>query len=182
MRESPTLARTRASGRTCGVTGVTRGLPSGSVSIGSLSSMFGAPRPAIGSSTTAIAVTVVPMPAWLGLAIAARKMSPLAAEMASTTCSAWRCVEPSSASRIRSTAMALATSPASCPPMPSATTNTPSATYMLSSFWGRIWPGWEPAPQRSSAISDRRPCAQPLAPGSSRRGSVLRAGTSGGGG
>ena len=37
---------------------------------------------------TAITVTVVPIPAWLGFVIAARKMSPFALEIASTTRSA----------------------------------------------------------------------------------------------
>ncbi len=118
---------------------------------------------------TAMAVTVVPMPRWAGLRIAARKMSLLAVAIESTNSAAVgsadtalvvRSASPSAGAaeamsssrwRIPSTAIWLATSPASCPPMPSATTNAVVVTRKLSSFSGRMRPVSVAAPTRSSA-------------------------------
>ncbi len=176
MRESPTLASTSASDGTTGLTGVTLPAVGASVSPGasgsSPSPTLGAPRPASGSAITAMAVTVVPMPRWEGLAMAVRKMSVFALEIVRTNSLAVGRVATgssesplaaiaSSRCRMPSTAIWLATSPASCPPIPSATTNVVSVTRRLSSFSGRTRPLSVADPTRSSAIADRpsRHCA-----------------------
>ncbi len=71
-------------------------------------------------------------------------------------------VEPAEEAPIPSIAIAAATSPALCPPIPSATTNRRASTKLpnASSFSGRCWPGWD----RAWAVSRR------LAEGSSEAG------------
>ncbi len=113
---------------------------------------------------TAMAVIVVPMPRWEGLAIAARKMSVFARAIERTNSVAVGRVATGSSesplaaiaarrSRMPSTAIWLATSPASWPPIPSATTNAVSVTRRLSSFSGRTRPLSVADPIRSSAIA-----------------------------
>ena len=96
-------------------------------------------------------------------------MSPLASAMAATTSSR---AAPGALrrERSRSTARALATSPARWPPMPSATAKTRGSATRLSSFSGRIRPGSVAAPQRSVATTGPpAPCSRP---GCGRRGAA----------
>ena len=100
-----------------------------------------------GARTTNSPVSVVPMPWWSTFDVAAWKISLFASTTAASTSSS----EPAGSSRRLSncTVSALATSPALCPPIPSATANIVESTRTLSSFCWRMRPGSVTTPHRS---------------------------------
>src|SRR6478735_6609950 len=73
--------------------------------------------------------------------------------MAAIRSSRVACPSAGSRSSRRLTAISLATSPARCPPIPSATTNSPSPAWWLSSFWARSCPAWVTAAHLNVAIT-----------------------------
>jgi len=111
----------------------------------------------VGSTITHRAVTVVPMPCLSGSSSDARKIVAFASTTEATRSERYgwaRSVSPEpigagvQAFRMVLTVISLATSPAWCPPMPSATTRSHELVCPQSSFCARTRPGSE---QRDAA-------------------------------